>query len=80
MVGKGGGERLQSEVFQQNRYCYIEFGYRNAYYETKSAEIAIFGGIPQFWREFPCNDIMISPILIILPKKSPKTRCARDFI
>ena len=25
-------------------------------------KIAIFGGFPQFWREFPCNDIIVSPI------------------
>ena len=50
--GEGGGERgwgeALIEVLNQNRYHYIQFGYRNAYYETKSAEIAIFGEFPQF--------------------------------
>ena len=37
--GRGWGQAL-IEVFEQNRYRYIEFGYRHAHYETKSAEIA----------------------------------------
>ena len=38
-VGKGVGRGF-NRSFEQNRYCYIQFGYRYAFYETKSAEIA----------------------------------------
>ena len=55
--GEGGGERGWGEAlnrsFEQNKYRYIEFGYRNAYYETKSAENRDFEGIPQFWQGIP---------------------------
>ena len=52
----GGGEswwrtgvgRAFTRSFEQNRYRYIDFGYRNAHYEMKSVEIAIFGGFAQF--------------------------------
>ena len=37
------------------------------------------GGIPQFLRKFPCNDIIILSIHHDLTQKSPKMRCARDF-
>ena len=59
-VGKGGGVRGWggwwgrgvgrgfNRSFEQNRYHYIDFGYRNAHYEMKSAKIAFFGGFPQF--------------------------------
>ena len=43
----------------------------------KSAEIA---GNPQFWGVSPSNDIIISQKRHVLAKKSPKTRCARDFM
>ena len=39
--------------FEQNRYHYIEFGYRDAHNETKSAEIAISRGFPHFWQGIP---------------------------
>ena len=52
-LGKGGGVRggvrgwgeALIEVFVQNRYRIIQFSYRHAHYETKSAEIAIFEGV-----------------------------------
>ena len=48
--GEGGGEggwgEALIEVLNQNRYHYIQFGYQNAYNETKLAEIAILGGFP----------------------------------
>ena len=48
-VGKGAGERLY-QSFEQNRYRYIQFGYRYASYATKSAKIVgnphFQGGIP----------------------------------
>ena len=48
--------RVSNRNFEQNRYRYIQFGYRYAFYETKSAEIGDidFGGIS------PSNDIIIS--------------------
>ena len=63
--GEGGGEEGWGEAlnrrFEQNRYCYIEFGYRNAHYEMKSAEITIFGGIPQILVGNSLdNDIIVS--------------------
>ena len=42
--GRGWGQAL-IEVFEQNRYRYIEFGYRHARYETKSAENHNFKGV-----------------------------------
>ena len=48
VVGKGGWGEALIEVLNQNRYRYIQFGYRKTYYEEKSAEIMIFGGFPQF--------------------------------
>ena len=50
VVGKGVGRGF-NQSFEQNRYRYIQFGYRNAHYGTKSAKIVIFGGFPQFWPE-----------------------------
>ena len=52
VVGKGVGRGF-NRSFEQNRYRYIDFGYRNAHYETKSAEIAFFGGFPSFWQGIP---------------------------
>ena len=43
-VGKGWGQAL-IEVFEQNRYRYIEFDYQHAHYETKSAENHDFEGV-----------------------------------
>ena len=66
-VGQGGGVRGSKGVesifkwsFQQNRYHYIEFGYRHTHYKMKLAENCNFRGFPNFGREFPCNDIIIS--------------------
>ena len=41
--GKGVGRGF-NQSFEQNRYRYIEFGYWNAHYETKSAENCDFSG------------------------------------
>ena len=49
--------RVFNRNFEQNRYRYIQFGYRYAFYETKSAEI---GEIPDFGGISPSNDIIIS--------------------
>ena len=43
-MGKGVGRGF-NRSFEQNRYHYIEFGYRYAYYETKSAENRNFEGV-----------------------------------
>ena len=40
-----GVERGFNRSFEQNRYRYIEFGYQNAHYETKSAENHDFEGV-----------------------------------
>ena len=37
-VGKGGWGQALIKVFEQNRYRYIEFGYRHAHYEMKWAK------------------------------------------
>ena len=34
-----------NQSFEQNRYCYIEFGCRYAHYEMKSAENRNFEGV-----------------------------------
>ena len=39
VVGKGVGRGF-NRSFEQNRYRYIQFGYRYTFYKTKSAEIA----------------------------------------
>ena len=44
VVGKGVGRGFNSS-FQQNRYRYIEFGYRHAHYEMKSTENRDFEGV-----------------------------------
>ena len=61
--------------FEQNRYRFIQFGYRYAFYETKSAEIV---GNPQFGGVSPSNDIIISEKRHVLaPKRDcERTRCA----
>ena len=79
--GKGGGvrggvrgvESIFKWSFQQNSYRNFRLGYRNAHYETKSAEIAFFwGGIPNFWGNPPCNDITFSKIHHNLARKVRK--------
>ena len=81
--GKGGGvrwgaigvESIFKWSFEQNRYRYIDFGYQNAHYEMKSAEIVVFGGFPQFLAGNPCGMTSQSrKSVIISPKKSPKMR------
>ena len=52
VVGKGVGRGF-NRSFEQNRYRIIQFSYRNAHYETKSAEIAFFEGNPQFLEGIP---------------------------
>ena len=52
VVGKGVGRGFNRN-FEQNRYRYIEFGYRYAHYGTKSAEITISRGFPHFWQGIP---------------------------
>ena len=64
-----------NRIFEQNKYRYIDFGYRNAHYETKSAEIAFFGGFPQFLAGNPRGMTSQSrKNVIISPEKSPRTR------
>ena len=74
-VGKGVGRGF-NRIFEQNRYRIIQFGYRNAHYETKSAKIA---GNPRILGVSPYYDIIISQKRHVLAPKSPKTRCAGDF-
>ena len=58
----------------------IQFTYRHARYETKSAENRNFEGVPPFFgRESLYYDIIISEKRHVLAPKSPKTRCAGDF-
>ena len=79
VVGKGWGEAL-NRSFEQNRYRIIEFGYRHAHYETKSAEIAFFRGESQiFWGNPPVMTSRSRKNVTFSPEKSPKTRCAGDF-
>ena len=68
--GRGVGRGF-NRSFEQNRYRYIQFGYRYAFYETKSAEIA---GNSLFWGVSPLNDIIISEIRHVL---TPKRDCER---
>ena len=77
--GKGGrGRGLGrgfNQSFEQNRYNYIQFGYRYAFYETKSAEIE---GNPQFQGVSLLNDIIISQKHHVLaPEKSENEMCER---
>ena len=81
MMGWGGGwgrgvGRGFNQSFDQNRYRY---GYRHAHYEMKLAKIVIFGGFPQFSREFPCNDITLSQIHHNLTEKKSENEKAGDF-
>ena len=77
--GKGVGRGF-NQSFEQNRYRYIEFCYRNAHYETKSAENRDFRGIPQFWREFPCNDIIISQKRHVLARKMRRREISPEIL
>ena len=70
--GKGVGRGF-NRSFEQNRYRIIQFSYRNAHYETKSAENRDFEGNP------PVMTSRSRKYIIISPEKSPKTRCVRDF-
>ena len=83
--GEGGGEggwgQALLKVFEQNRYRYIEFGYRHAHDEMKSAENRDFEGIspilagnPHVMTSYSRKNVTFSYA------KSPKMRCARDFI
>ena len=72
--GRGLGRGFYRS-FEQNRYRYIQFGYRYASYETKSAEIT---GNPHFWGVSSLNDIIISQKHHVLaPKKSKNEMCER---
>ena len=64
VVGKGWGEAF-NQSFEQNRYRYIEFGYRHAHNETKSAENRDLAGNP-------CNDTTFSKIRHNLVEKVGK--------
>ena len=74
VVGKGVGRGF-NRSFEQNRYRYIQFGYRYAFYETKSAKIM---GNPRFRGVSPLNDIIISQKRHVLaPEKSENEMCER---
>ena len=80
--GEGGGEGGWGEVLIEvlNKTGIVTMILVIGMHETKSAEIAFFRGFPQFFgRESPWNDITISQKRHNLARKSPKTRCARDF-
>ena len=47
VVGKGVGRGF-NRSFEQNRYRYIEFGYRHAHYGTKSDENRDYEGVFPF--------------------------------
>ena len=64
-----------NQSFEQNRYCYIEFGYQHAHYKTKSAENRNFEGVSPFLAGNP--HVMTSrsrKYIIISSKKTPKMR------
>ena len=74
-VGEGGWGEALNRSFEQNRYRYIEFGYRNAHYETKSAKNRDFRGDSPILEGIPI--VMTShsrKYVIISPKKTRKTR------
>ena len=79
-VEGGWGEAL-IEVLNENRYRYIQFSYQNAYYEMKSAEIAILGGVsPIFGRKSPCNDIMFSEKHHVLASKTRRREISPNYL
>ena len=74
VVGRGVGRGF-NRSFEQNRYRYIQFGYRYAFYQMKSAEVV---GNLRFWGVSPSNDIIIlQKRHILTPKRDcERTRCA----
>ena len=78
VVGKGVGRGF-NRSFEQNRYRYIDFGYRNAHYETKSAEIAFFGGFPQFLAGNPHGMTSQSRKNVIISPKKVRKRDVREI-
>ena len=70
-------ESILKWSFEQNRYRYIDFGYRNAHYETKSAKIA---GNPQFLGESSCNDIIISQKCHVLVRKMRRREISANYL
>ena len=49
---KGVGRGI-NRSFEQNRYCYIQFGYQNAHYQTKLAENRDFRGVSPILEGIP---------------------------
>ena len=82
-AGEGGGDggvgRGFNRSFEQNRYRYIYFGYRNAHYETKSAEIAFFGGFPQFLAGNPRGMTSQSRKNVIISPEKVRKRDVREI-
>ena len=76
--GRGWGQAL-IEVFEQNRYRYIEFGYRHAHYEMKSAKNRDFEGVsPILAGNLACYDIIIAEKHhVLIRKKSENEMCER---
>ena len=74
--GEGGGEGGWGEAFTEvlNKTGIVtHLGCRNKRYDTKS------WGIPNFWGEYPCNDITFSKIRHNLAQKKSKNKKAGDF-
>ena len=78
VVGKGVGRGF-NRSFEQNRYRYIDFGYQNAHYETKSAEITFFGGFPQFLAGNPHGMTSQSRKNVIISPKKVRKRDVREI-
>ena len=57
----------------------IDFGYRNAHYETKLAEIAFFGGFPQFLAGNPHGMTSQSRKNVIISPKKVRKRDVREI-
>ena len=72
VVGKGGLGEALIEVLNKTGIITLSLVIGMHITRQNWPTIAIFGGIPQFWREFPCNDIIVSPIRHNLTRKVQK--------
>ena len=83
-VGKGGGVRgwnlFLNEVLNKTGIVTLSLVIGMHITGRNRPKIAISGGFPVFGRESPYYDIIILQKRHVLAPKSPKTRCARDFI
>ena len=82
--GKGGGVRgwnlYLNEVLNKTGIITLSLVIGMHITGQNRPKIAISGGFPRFGRESTYYDIIISQKCHVLIPKSPKMRCARDFI